>query len=403
MAGKRKGRHPEKALNAARIRTLSQPGRYPDGNGLYLVIGKSGTKRWILRTIVRGKRRDIGLGGVSIVSLADAREEAAKWRKIARDGGDPIADRRKDRKTVPTFEEAARQVHESHSKAFRNDRHKAQWITTLEQYAFPVFGQLRVDQVESADILKALGAIWLEKPETARRVRQRVRTVFDWAKAAGFRAGDNPVEGVAKVLPKHKTKQDHFAALPYPKVSEFIHLLREAGAGKSVKLALEFLILTAARTSEVLKAQWSEIDLNDRVWTIPPERMKAGREHRVPLSARCIGILESAKAIADGGKYVFPGQSRGKPLSNMCFHMLLRRMKRTDCTPHGFRSSFRDWTEERTNYPRTVTEAALAHVVADKTEAAYRRTDLFARRRKLMDAWAGFATAQPAKVVKMRA
>jgi integrase len=397
----KRGKHPEKVLTATRVRALAEPGRYLDGNGLYLEVEPSGAKRWTLRTVIHGKRCDVGLGGLSIVSLAQARDEAVRLRKIARDGGDPIAEKRKARQTVPTFEEAARQVHESQSKSFRNEKHKAQWLATLDAYVFTVFGSRRVDHVDSSDVLKALSPIWLEIPETARRVRQRIKTVFDWAKAAGFRSGDNPVEGVSKVLPKHDGQQEHFAAMPYAQVPAFIQKLREY-EGVSTKLAFELLILTAARTSEVLKAKWTEFNLDGKMWIVPADRMKAKREHRVPLSARCIEILEAAKEIADGGEHVFPGAITKKPLSNMAFNMALRHLKQTNCTPHGFRSSFRDWAEERTNYPRSVTEAALAHAVKDKVEAAYRRTDLFDKRRKLMDAWSAFASAvSAAKVISI--
>jgi len=400
---KRNGRHPEKVLSATRVRAVTKPGRYIDGNGLYLIVDQSGAKRWMLRTIIQGKRCDVGLGGLAVVSLAQAREEAARLRRIARAGGDPLAERRKERKVVLTFEAAARQVHEAQSKSFRNAKHKAQWITSLETYVFPVFGDRRVDHIESADVLKALSPIWLEIPETARRVRQRMKTVFDWAKAAGFRSTDNPVEGVSKVLPKHNGQQEHFAALPYGHVPAFLQRLRNY-EGALTRLAFEFLILTASRTGEVLNAKWNEFDLEVKTWIIPAGRMKAKREHRVPLSQRCIEILTSAKEVADGSEYVFLGSTAGKPLSNMAFNMALRHMERIDCTPHGFRSSFRDWAEEKTNFPRSVIEAALAHVVKDKTEAAYRRTDLFDKRRKLMDAWSAFATAMPtAKVVSMRA
>jgi integrase len=399
---KRKGKHPEKALSSTGVRALSEAGRYIDGNGLYLEVDASGAKRWTLRTVIHGRRCDVGLGGLALVSLAQAREEAARLRRIARAGGDPLSERRRERQVVPTFEAAARQVHEAQSKSFRNPKHAAQWITSLATYVFPVFGERRVDHIESADVLKALSPIWLEIPETARRVRQRMKAVFDWARASGHRSGDNPVEGVSKVLPRHNGQQEHFAALPYVKVPAFVQSLRDY-EGVSTRLAFEFLILAASRTSEVLKAKWNEFDLEAKTWVIPADRMKAKREHRVPLSARCIEILEGAKEIADGGQYVFPGRVLGKPLSNTTLIMALRHMEQTDFTPHGFRSSFRDWAEERTNFPRSVTEAALAHVVKDKTEAAYRRTDLFDRRRKLMDAWAAFATVPAAKVVSIRA
>jgi len=396
-------RHPEKALTAAKVRALSEPGRYADGNGLYLVVDPSGARRWMLRTIVRGKRCDLGLGGLSLVSLAEAREEAARLRKRAREGGDPLAERRKERRTLPTFEEAARQVHGSHSAGFRNPKHSAQWITTLETYVFPFFGSRSIDSIEPSDVLAALSPIWTAKPETARRVRQRIRTIFAWAKASGFCSGDNPVEGISEVLPKHNTKKEHFAASPYAEIPSFLATLRECPAGSSSKLAFEFLILTAARTSEVLLAEWSEIDVEGRTWTVPAERMKAGVEHKVPLAPRCLEILTTAKEIWGDEGHIFPGQSLKHPLSNMALLMTLRRMGHDDITAHGFRSSFRDWAEERTHYANSVIEAALAHTVKNKVEAAYLRTTLFDKRRDLMKDWATFATAVPkAKVVSIR-
>jgi integrase len=227
-------------------------------------------------------------------------------------------------------------------------------------------------------------------------VLQRVRTIFEWCKAQGYCAGDNPTQGVSKVLPKHRATKAHHAALPYDKTPSFIQALRAADAGESVRLAFEFMILTAARTSEVLQARWTEVDLEAKTWTVPGERMKAGLEHRVPLSARSVEILERAEAISNGSEYVFPGRAAKKPLSNMVFLMALRRMKRGDLTAHGFRSTFRDWAAERTSFPRAVCEAALAHTLRDKTEAAYNRTDLFDRRGDLMAAWSAFATTKPA-------
>lgn len=396
-------KHPHNALSAAKVRAINEPGRFSDGNGLYLHVDLSGAKRWILRTVVQGKRCDLGLGGLRLVSLAEAREEAVRLRKIARAGGDPLAERRQERNVVPTFEETARQVHQDHARTFRNVKHAAQWISTLETYVFPFFGARGVDTIESSDVLAALSPIWIDKPETARRVRQRMKLVFDWARAKGYRSGDNPVGGVSDVLPKHKTKKEHHAALPYRDVPTFLVELRGSGAGVSAKLAFEYLILTAGRTSETLLAKWNEIDISAKTWTVPAERMKASIEHRVPLSSRCLEILGQAKEITDGGEYIFPGRSPLHPLSNMIFAMTLRRMERGDITAHGFRSSFRDWAEEKTNYQNTVVEAALAHTVKDKVEAAYLRTKLFDKRRGLMNSWATFATAAPgAKVVKMR-
>ena len=401
--GKPRGRHPEKRLNAVQIRHLRKPGRYADGNGLYLFVDDSLAKRWILRTVVAGKRCDIGLGSTALVSLAEAREEAARLRRMARRGEDPLAERRRERLTVPTFEEAAKKVHVSHASAFRNEKHKAQWLASLKADVFPVFGKRPVDKIGSGDVLKALSPIWTTKPETARRLKQRIRVVMDWAKASGFRAGDNPVDGITKVLPKMRAVASHHAALPYAQVPSFIQTLRSSDASESVKLAFEFLILTAARTSEAIGARWEEIDKEAKTWTIPASRIKAGREHRVPLSDRCVELIEAAEKARDGGPFVFAGKSPERSLSNMAFLMLLRRMGRDDITAHGFRSAFRDWAAERTNMPRAVCEAALAHTVKDKAEAAYFRSDLFEQRGGLMRTWSAFATSTPADVVAIRA
>jgi integrase len=398
--------HPHQRLTTLRVKAIKHAGRYTDGNGLYLVVNPSGAKQWLLRTVVRGKRCDLGLGSVRLVSLADARAEASRLRKIARDGGDPLAERRRARAIVPTFKDAAKQVHAKHAATFRNIKHKADWIGSLERYAFPVVGDRAIDTLTSADVLKVLTPIWSTKPETARRVKQRLRTIIAWAKAAGFFSGENPVDTIAHALPKLRPDQKrktHFAALPYVQVPKFVETLREAEAATAVKLAFEFVILTAARTSEVLGARWDEIDCDTSAWTIPGRRIKAGREHRVPLSPRCLELLDQAAAIRDGGPFVFPGRYVGRPLSGMAMLMLLRRLKRTDITVHGFRSSFRDWCAERTNFPRAVVEAALAHVVENKVEAAYFRSDLFDKRRSLMDTWAAFATTKTADVVALRA
>ena len=400
---KPRGRHPDRRLTAPHVKNAKKPGRYADGNGLYLFVEPSGAKRWILRTVVGGRRRDIGLGSTQLVSLADARVEAARLRRMARTGGDPLAERRRERRPMLTFKEAATKVHEALAPTFRNAKHRAQWLASLEADVFPVFGGHLVDTIDSADVLKALNPIWTTKAETARRVKQRIKMVLDWAKAAGYRTGDNPVDALTTVLAKSRTAAKHHAALPFSGVPAFLQTLRAAEAADSVKLAFEFLILTAARTGDVIGARWDEIDTEGKTWIIPAGRMKAGREHRVPLSVRCLELLEGAKEIADGGPFVFPGRSLNAPLSNMAFLMLLRRVNADNVTAHGFRSAFRDWAAERTHYPQAVCEAALAHVLKDKTEAAYFRSDLFDRRRKLMDAWAKFATAKPADVVSIPA
>lgn len=384
-----RGRHPDKALTATAVRQIKQPGRYSDGNGLYLVVDRSGARRWLLRTVVLGRRRDIGLGSARLVPLAEAREAAARMRRLARDGGDPLAERRRARMVVPTFKEAAEKVHAEAAHSWKNHKHAAQWLTTLQTYAFPSFGNRPVDQIVTADVLKVLSAIWLAKPETARRLRQRVRTVLDWSRVAYGLSGANPVDGVEKALPKQPERGEHFAALPYGDVPAFLTRLRQRPGSEVSILALEFLILTACRTNEVLLADWSEFDLAERSWTIPASRMKAGEAHVVPLPPLALQLLAKAKAAGTGQGLVFPSAKGDKPLSNMVFLMLLRRLK-LDVTAHGFRSSFRDWAAEETAFPNFVVEKALAHTIDNKVEAAYRRGDLLKKRRELMQAWADY-------------
>jgi integrase len=321
---------------------------------------------------------------------------------MARAGEDPLANRRSERRSIPTFREVAKIVHASHSKTFRNEKHKDQWLSSLETYVFPIIGDRRVDQVDSAEILKTLNPIWTAKPETARRLKQRIKLILDWAKGAGYRIGDNPVESLKTILPRTGVKQAHHPALPYPELPEFIAALRASDCIESTKLAFEFLILTAARTGEVLGARWSEISFEKKTWIVPASRIKAGREHRVPLSARCLEILKRAETLSTGD-YVFPGRSENSGLSNMTLLMALERLGRDDITAHGFRSSFRDWAAEKTNISQAAVEAALAHVVRNKTEAAYFRSDLFDQRRKLMEIWSTFATTMPAQLIRLHA
>ncbi|MFN3233409.1 MAG: tyrosine-type recombinase/integrase [Alphaproteobacteria bacterium] len=394
MPNKRKGKHPHNALTSARIKSLSNPGRYADGNGLYLVVEPSGAKRWILRTVVKGKRTDIGLGGLSLVPLKDAREMAAEYRRLARAGGDPRADRDRKNRSVPTFREAAERTHKLNAPNWRNEKHRAQWLSTLETYAYPVLGKRPVDDIDASEVLRVLSPIWNEKPETARRVRQRISTVMDWSKASGHRTRENPVPDASIALPKQVQSGKHFAALPFEVVPDFLAKLQgsEEHFGEVVRLALEFTVLTAARSGEVRGAVWSEIDEANEVWTIPGDRMKGRKEHRVPLSPRAIEIIQRARKLSDGSDYLFPGRTLTKPLSDMSLTMVLRRLK-IDATVHGFRSSFRDWAAEKTRYPREAAEAALAHFVKDRVEAAYRRGDLFEKRTSLMRDWALFCAS----------
>jgi integrase len=396
------GRHPDKALSPAFVRNAKGPGRHADGNGLYLEIEPSGSRRWTLRLLVRGRRRDMGLGSTSLVGLAEARDLAVQYRKIARAGGDPIEQRRQSQVVVPSFAEVAAAMHKDHAAGWDNAKHRQQWMNTLRDYADPIIGAKPVNLIDSADVLQVLMPIWLAKPETAKRVRQRLRAVLNYARAKGYRSGENPVDGIATALPKQPARNGHFAALSYDDLPAFIQALRAADAGASARLAFEFMILTATRTSETLNARWGEFDLEAAAWTIPGERMKAGKDHRVPLAPRALEILAEAKKLSDGGEFVFPGRGGGKPLSNMAFLMTLRRMGRDDITAHGFRSAFADWVSERTSTPADIREMALAHAIRNKVEAAYRRGDLFDKRRHLMSLWENFATATPGAVVQLR-
>jgi integrase len=395
---------PKQQLTAQTVKHAKATGtayRLADGDGLYLLVSPNGTRSWVLRTLVKGHRSDIGLGSIAVRSLAQARDEAARLRRIARSGGDPLAARKREQQDVPTFRAAATTVHAAEAATFRNEKHRKQWLSSLTPVLDEI-GTRRVSDLTSADLIRAMAPMWRATPETARRVLQRVNHVFEWCRVHGFCSGDNPASGLTKALPKHRPSKQHHAALAYPEVGAFVHELRASErCSEVVRLAFEFTILTAARTSETLYAQWSEFDFDGATWTVPAGRMKAGVEHRVPLSARCLAILKRARTVAGDSAYAFPGRTGKAPLSNMAFLMALRRMKHGDITAHGFRSSFRDWAAEQTNVPRAVCEAALAHTLRDKTEAAYHRSDLFERRRELMTQWATFATADPAKVVSL--
>jgi integrase len=394
--GKRSGKHPEKALSAAFVRQAQKAGRYADGHGLYLVVDPSGAKRWVQRVTIRGKRCDMGLGSAALVTLAEARQKALDNRQTARAGGDPLRAKR-EAEAMLTFEEAARKVHALHKPTWRNAKHGAQFISTLEAYAFPRLGRLRVAEVTTGDVLSVLSAIWVEKPETARRVRQRIGTVMKWAIAQGWRQ-DNPAENIAHALPKGKKAAAHRKALPHAEVFACIETVQASSAGAATKLALEFLVLTAGRSGEVREAHWNEFDFHGAdaaadaaraTWVVPASRMKAKREHRVPLSARALAVLREAEKLADGSGLVFPGTRHGRPLSDMTLSKLVKELG-FSADVHGFRTSFRTWAQERTNFPREVAEAALAHVIKDKAEAAYARSDLFEKRRKMMESWATY-------------
>ena len=366
------------------IRTLKERGRYGDGNTLYLVVTPGGSKQWVQRVTIGGKSTDLGLGGYPLVSLREAREKAQVNRKLARSGSDP----RPAQRSVPTFAEAAGKVIEFNRPTWRSAIHADKWSSTLATYAFPHFGEKPVDQISSGDVMNALTPIWTAKPETARRVRQRVSAVMKWAIANDFRSGNPAGEAIDAALPRTPRFRAHFRALHYTEVPAAIGVVRRSGALPVTKLSLEFLVLTAARSGEVRFASWEEMDPEARTWVISAGRMKAGREHRVPLQDRALAILEEARPLGCRSGLVFPVAS-GNPLSDMTHGKLLQRLG-VDCVPHGFRSSFRDWAAEQTDAPHAVMEAALAHIVSNAVEAAYARSDLFDRRRRLMDAWESY-------------
>ena len=380
------------ALTAARVRTLTKPGAYTDGNGLTLRVDARGGKRWIQRVSIDGKQRNIGLGGWPRVGLAEAREAALANLQSIRRGQDPIALKQRAREeaqrpVAPAFRQAAERVIELRRPTWSSDRHANQWTESLTNHAYPVIGHKSVDEVTPADTLAVLTPIWTKKAETATRVKQRMEVIFDWCIVQGWRS-DNPASAIARALPRRPRLKQHHPALPYAELPVAIPLIRGSSAHAATKLAFEFIVLTAARTGEVRGMKWDEVDLDWAIWTVPQERMKARREHRVPLTGRAIEILIEAQALGKGG-YVFPSKrDAGKPLSNMVFQMLLRRLE-IEGTPHGMRSAFKDWSIE-TGQDWATSEAALAHKLGNSLESAYARTDLFEKRRDLMDQWAYF-------------
>jgi integrase len=377
-------------LTAGRLKSLTEPGRYSDGDGLFLVIKPSGGRSWVLRAQCGSKRRDIGLGSLKSVNLKDAREAAYQIRRQIAQGFDPVLERKRERQAIPNFREAAKTVHREHKASWKNGKHQNQWLSTLEKYAFPKLGDRLVSDIGAPEIRDVLAPIWLSKPETARRVRQRIGTVLDWACVKGFRETEAPLRALSKGLPRQPKKDAHFAAMGYADVPRFLARLRER---ESIgRLALEALILTAARSGEIRFALWSEVDLETALWSIPAERMKMGRPHVVPLSPQVIGVFERAEKFrAPGIDLIFPGQKSKKPMSDMTLLKILRDMN-AGVTVHGFRSAFRDWVADQTNYPGEVAEAALAHAIPNKVEAAYRRTDFLAKRRDLMRDWADYCS-----------
>jgi integrase len=395
---------PRKVSNALTPLSVAnaKPGRHTDGNGLQLLVKPSGARSWVLRYYADGKAREMGLGpanGTGAVSLRQARDLAAAQRLSVSGGADPLAERHRkaadalaeaQASTIAgiTFKASGEAYIAAHGDSWRNDKHRAQWIATLATYVYPVMGDLPVAEIETAHVMAVLEPIWKTKPETASRVRGRIESILDAAKARGHRQGENPARWrghIEQILPaRTRLSRGHHKAMPFADIPAFVADLQEREA--LAALALEFVILTAARSGEALGATWAEVDLNKAIWTIPAGRMKAGKEHRVPLTPRAVEILETLKPL--GGDYLFAG-NKGQKLSGMAMAMLLRRMN-SDVTVHGFRSGFRDWAAECTGFAHEVCEMALAHVISNQAEAAYRRGDLFEKRRKLMEAWATY-------------
>jgi integrase len=380
-------------LTALKVKSLTAPGRYVDGDGLMLVVKASGARSWLVRLQKNGKRRDIGLGSASVVSLAEARLAALETRKQLQGGIDPVAAKRALRvaPAAPmTFRDAAIALHNERKADWINVKHRAQWISTLETYAFPTIGDRPIAEVTGTEVRDLLVPIWQTKAETARRVLQRVGKVLDWSHVQGHRPAEAPMRSIRSGLARQTSKAEHFASLPPSQVPLLMEKLRSTDTAG--RLALRFLILTAARSGEVRGATWDEVDMNRSLWTVPAERMKAKRQHDVPLSFAALAVLARAQELRKGlpGEPIFPGQ-RHQALSDMTLAKVLRTSVPGEWTVHGFRSTFRDWVAESTSFSGDVAEAALAHTIANKVEAAYRRTNYLDKRRELMAAWSIYA------------
>ena len=379
-------------LTASHVRAVTKRGLHGDGGGLYLSVAPGGSKSWIFRATVHGKRKNYGLGGYPGVSLGDARRKAGRYREAIANGRDP----RHERQKPPTFREAAKAVFDMKTGKWRNGKHTKSWWQSLERHAFPVLGDMPMDKIDRTDVLRCLDPIWTTRLETARRVRQRIRTVLRWGMGRGFLEINPAGEAIDGALePMRRLVNGHMRALPYEAVPDFVRRLRAGRAAASSKLCLEFLILTAARSGEARGARWGEIDMDARLWTVPAGRMKANEEHRVPLSGAAMAVLRKAEGIADGSDFVFPTHYRdgGKPLSDQVLMKTVRRLgDGAETTVHGFRSSFRDFAGERTDSPHAVMELCLAHRVGSDVERAYARSSLLDKRRALMETWAAFVT-----------
>lgn len=394
------GRKPSaqrKKLTAAQVQNAKGPGKFYDENGLFLRVTAGGSKHWVQRVTLNGSQREIGLGSASVVSLAEARELARENKRLAAEGVNPVLERKR-RAGVPTFDEAVDRVFEIHRATWRNPKHAAQFLATLRTYVSPVFGTRKISEVTSADVMEALLPIWLSKAETARRLKQRIGLVMTWAVAERYRA-DDPTNGIEKALPRAKRTVRHRKALHYDEVAGCIAAVQASKASPSTKLAVEFLILAAARSGEVRLASWGEMDLERQIWTVPHQRMKGGVEHVVPLSGRALEILKAARELHDGD-LVFPGARAGRPMSDMTMSKLIKELG-FEADVHGFRTSFRTWLQERTSASFELAEKCLAHKIRNPVAAAYARSDLLAQRRTLMQRWADHLAKTDGQIVRI--
>ena len=386
-------------LTSAKVKTITKPGMHGDGNGLYLNVTPSGSRSWIQRMMIGGRRRELGLGGYPATGLAEARALALANKAFVRAGRDPVAERR--RSNVPTFREAARRVYDANLPRWRNGKHTVSWWQTLERHAFPTIGDMKVDQIRRSDVLAVLEPIWGVRQETARRVRQRVRSVLRWCEAHDYCTGNAAGDALDGALPPMPRLRAHLRAMPYQEVSAALATVEASKASLASKLCLRFLVLTAARSGEARGATWDEIDEATGEWRIPGSRMKGGVEHRVPLSDAALELLERARVLRDGSGLIFPSSVKaGHPMSDMTLTQVLRKTGLAErSTVHGFRSAFRDWAAECTSAPHAVMELSLAHAVGSSVEQAYARSDLIEKRRALMQTWADFVTGDASEEV----
>ena len=391
-------------LNMAKIKSAVLPGLYGDGGTLYLAVAPGGSKSWIQRVVIDGTRREIGLGGWPVVSLAKARKRAFENRVAIADGRDPLAEKReaKRKAKVPTFREAFDEMFKAKRETLRTEKAAKLWRATLDRYAMPILGDMTVDRIGREDVLRVLTPIWTAKPETGRKVRQRVRATLAWAEAHGHVERNIAGDAINGALPAMPATASNLRALPHGEVAAALDTIEASDSGMSARLALRFLILTAARSGEVRGAAWDEIDTDARRWTIPGSRMKAGNEHRVPLSDAALAVLDAMRPFADESGLIFPGARRGSPLSDMTLTKVLRTVGLADrATVHGFRSTFRDWAGECTEADHAVIEISLAHSVGNAVERAYARSDLLSKRGALMARWADYCTGTAGKVVAL--